>query len=411
MTQSAQLGAVPAAAYGIAVRQGLNLSDEALATRSAGTAPPPVAYQCMPWYDLARHAELTRDENNTAWLMRARFATMPPAATDDASTGVITGTIWCDSVGRAVYVCADPTVGAAVWRNITEPVSGGGGGGAEISGAVDRILARTASGGASTSVPWHAASATILQRGQVSLVTAAGAVTSPWSPTIGSAVGDIIRVSTVANLTLALPSGVAPPAGYRAEYLLAIQNTSAAAITLTYSAYTIEGESGPVRKIPAGATQYYWIATEDGGATWRIVGTPRRPVALKFWVSGTPAANEVLLQELVLDPLLLPLDHLDISFPHCTTAPSAETSFIVRRAAGSISNPTITDVLRATFAAGNKYITGWTMWNGSAWVAPSAALAVEWQRNDRVIVLAPDNLNGLAGLSWCMIGAEREYQG
>lgn len=408
MTQSADLGAVPNAEYGISVRQGLNLSDEALASLSAGPSAPPNTYPCMLWHDTALHQIKRRDETNTGWLVVIVFATTAPGVGDDSADLMVTGTLWADATGKRVYVCKDPAAGAAVW---VEVGSGSGGGGAEITGTTDRLLSRTADGGASTAAIWHAASGTILHRGVARLVTDAGTVTGTWAPAIGASVGDVIIANTAAALTLQLPTGAAPTTGYRAEYQLSIQNTSAASIMITYSAYTIEGESGPIRKIPAGATQQYWIATENGGTTWKILGTPRREVGFAFFAGGTPTANSVLVRQRILHPTLLPLDHTDISLPSVGTAASANTTFTVRRESGTITSPTVQDIMRITFASGLKYPGDWEMWNGTAWVEPAANLAVELQRSDRLVVACPANLNGIADISWMMVGAEREYQG
>lgn len=411
MTQSADLGAIPSPAYGLDLRNGVNASDEALATQNSGTSAPSTTYECMKWCDTSLHRDKQRNEGNTAWIVLRAYSTTAPGVGDDSADGMITGSLWFDATGKAVYVCTDPTAGAAVWVQI-EPAGEGGGGGAEITGTVDKILARTADGGASTTAGWHAASGTILHRGLGRMVTAAGAKTTSWAPALGPSVGDIITASAAGNLTLALPTGTVPTTGYRAEYQLRIQNTSASAIIVSYPAYTIEGESGPIRKIPAGATQNYWIATEDGGTTWRIFGTPRREVAFKFFAGGTPTANAVLMRDRILHPTLLPLDHADISIPSLGTAPSGGgVTFTVRRESGPISSPTVQDVMRITFAAGNKHPGNWEMWSGSAWVAPAGNLAVEYQRNDRLTIVCPANLYSCADITWCMIGAEREYQG
>lgn len=118
MTQSADLGAVPNAEYGISVRQGLNLSDEALASMSAGPSAPPTTYPCMLWHDTALHQIKQRDEANTSWRVLVVFAATAPGVGDDAADLMITGTLWADATGKKVYVCKDPAAGAAVWVEI-----------------------------------------------------------------------------------------------------------------------------------------------------------------------------------------------------------------------------------------------------------------------------------------------------
>lgn len=124
MTQSAELGNVPNASYGITVRQGLNLSDEALATQSAGSSAPPVTFARMPWFDETAGALKMRNGNNTTWQTMTVFATTAPGVGDDSADGVIVGTHWFDATGKKVYICTDASAGAAVWVDISA-VGGG----------------------------------------------------------------------------------------------------------------------------------------------------------------------------------------------------------------------------------------------------------------------------------------------
>ena len=411
MTQSAALANIGVPAFGIDLRNGTNASAEALATQNSGTSAPSTTYECMKWCDTSLHRDKQRNEGNTAWVVLRAYSTTAPGVGDDSADGMITGSLWFDAAGKAVYVCTDPAAGAAVWVQI-EP-AGEGGGGAVITGDVDKILARTSGGGASTTAGWHAASGTILQRGSARKVTAAGTVSTSWSPTLGPTVGDLITADTAGNLTLALPTGNVAPTGYRAEYQVAIHNTSAAPITVSYPSYTIEGESGPRRKITAGATQNYWIFTDNGSdatPVWKIAGTARQEVEYRISSPFTPTVSEDFLWENVYHPVLLPLDAANISVPRCVQAPDADTAFVVYRETGPSASPTRTNLLKATFASGNRYAT-WLMWNGSTWVSPAQSLAVEFARDDRIVITAPADLNGLEGLTWVMVGGQREYQG
>lgn len=409
MTQSAQLGDVPNATFGITVRQGLNTSDLALATQNAGTSAPPVTFSRMIWFDETLNRIKQRNGTNTAWFVMTVFASTAPGAGDDENDGIIVGTQWFDDTGNAVYFCTDPTADAAVWVDLTD-IGGGGGGGAVITGDEDFIISRTAGGGASTAVAWDASSGSLLLRGAPVKVSSAGAVSGTWQPALGSSVGDIIRATAADDITLGLPTGDVPPSGYRAEYQIFIQNTSTTdAIFVTYGEYVIEGASGPQRRIPAGQTQAFWIATEDGGSTWRIVGTPRLEFSIEISSPFTPEASTEFIRHNVYHPLQIPLAHDDISLPRCITAPSGTVDFIVYHETGPSGSPTKTPVLKATFSSGYKYAT-WTAWNGSTWVSPTMALAVEWLRDDRVVVASPANLYGLEGLTWVMVGGQREYQ-
>lgn len=45
-------------------------------------------------------------------------AARAPLVTDDADDGYRVGWIWVDTAAKAVYMLADATVGAAVWRQV-----------------------------------------------------------------------------------------------------------------------------------------------------------------------------------------------------------------------------------------------------------------------------------------------------
>jgi hypothetical protein len=46
-------------------------------------------------------------------------ATAPPGVTDDADAGYSVGSCWVDKTNDKAYICLDPTVGAAVWKDTT----------------------------------------------------------------------------------------------------------------------------------------------------------------------------------------------------------------------------------------------------------------------------------------------------
>lgn len=53
-------------------------------------------------------------------LPRNSFAeTKDPAGSDDADDGFGIGSFWRNSVTNDMYICCDPTAGAAVWQKIT----------------------------------------------------------------------------------------------------------------------------------------------------------------------------------------------------------------------------------------------------------------------------------------------------
>ena len=45
-------------------------------------------------------------------------AARAPLATDDAGDGYRVGWIWVDTAAKSVYMLADATIGAAVWRQV-----------------------------------------------------------------------------------------------------------------------------------------------------------------------------------------------------------------------------------------------------------------------------------------------------
>lgn len=52
-------------------------------------------------------------------------AVAAPTVNDDTTAGYSIGSIWIDTATDTVYVCADATAGAAVWKDLS--TSGGGG--------------------------------------------------------------------------------------------------------------------------------------------------------------------------------------------------------------------------------------------------------------------------------------------
>jgi len=54
---------------------------------------------------------------------RVMDVTLPraPDAEDDSTMGYAIGSMWSDSAGKDVYICADDTADAAVWQDITTP--------------------------------------------------------------------------------------------------------------------------------------------------------------------------------------------------------------------------------------------------------------------------------------------------
>lgn len=52
-------------------------------------------------------------------------ATVAPAVTDDAGDGYAPGSVWVDLTNDIVWICADATIGAAVWKDVSTSGSAG----------------------------------------------------------------------------------------------------------------------------------------------------------------------------------------------------------------------------------------------------------------------------------------------
>ena len=115
MAQSDLIGAVPASS-GLNVRVNLNAADAALASEHEGPGAPSRTWPHMPWRDHASGRRWRRDPSNAAWILEEVYAaTRDPAATDDAGDGFAVGSRWLNAAAKRLWLCADPTAGAAVW--------------------------------------------------------------------------------------------------------------------------------------------------------------------------------------------------------------------------------------------------------------------------------------------------------
>ena len=75
-------------------------------------------------YDVAKGQYVWNIWNGAAWkVIEDRksnlTAVVAPTVNDDANSGYEVGSIWVDTALDAVYVCADSTVGAAVWKKVS----------------------------------------------------------------------------------------------------------------------------------------------------------------------------------------------------------------------------------------------------------------------------------------------------
>ena len=80
---------------------------------------------CYIGNDAASNCNITRYRFDAYGRETRRFmdVTMPraPDAEDDSTMGYAIGSMWSDSAGKDVYICADDTADAAVWQDITTP--------------------------------------------------------------------------------------------------------------------------------------------------------------------------------------------------------------------------------------------------------------------------------------------------
>jgi hypothetical protein len=152
--------------------------------------------------------------------------------------------------------------------------------------------------------------------------------------------------------------------------------------------YKLRGRH-PVKEVLAGDTVVFYIFTADGGANWYVEGRPYAPFDIKFFVGDTIAAGTILYQEWVHTGLRVPFNLADVGNSECLTPPTAATAFSVqRRIAGQSA---YTEIGTCTFGASSTW---------STWVF--AGGAVEFAHGDRLRIVAPSNLNGLASLAFTL---------
>lgn len=58
--------------------------------------------------------------NSLLGVLYKHDATVAPTVNDDSGDGYSVGSIWTDTSAPATYICADATVGAAVWQRVTD---------------------------------------------------------------------------------------------------------------------------------------------------------------------------------------------------------------------------------------------------------------------------------------------------
>jgi hypothetical protein len=320
------------------------------------------------------------------------------AAADKAKLDGIEAAATADQTAAEIEALLDARYGNTTWRAS----------GAAAAGSEGSVQVKSGSNLVGDTSLTYDPTSLLLKASNVALrVTRIGAVSGTWNPPVGASAGQTLLVSASGDLTIGLPTGFTPPGDHEFFVHLRLTNTGAQVIKVTYSAYAIRGYSGPSRKIAPGAAQDYWLATVDGGATWEIIGGAHIPSPITFWDPGTPNANAVIWSQYIFNPTRVPFDATDIGTVTCATAPSAPTEFLVCRTPRGTSTPQ--NIAKVTFSANNKW-SAWALWSGSAWVAPSPANVVEFVKGDILSIESPANLNGLVGLRWIMMCAEREDQ-
>lgn len=73
-----------------------------------------MAYTALPT-NVTAEDSLVWDGSTWARLRRNLTATSDPSASNDQSQGYRVGSQWYNTVSRAMFLCKDATVGAAVW--------------------------------------------------------------------------------------------------------------------------------------------------------------------------------------------------------------------------------------------------------------------------------------------------------
>lgn len=307
--------------------------------------------------------------------------------------------IWPEGASGVTIRLLQSAVNEEFSARIEAIEAGGGGGGAGGAAGLDGSIQYAASGAfAASSSLSYAAAPKLLKTPLVGgLIHDAGAISGTWSPPLDQGAQTIIA-SAAASFTLAAPSGVTLPTDHEVYLHLIITNTAATPIYAVFDVGETAGQYRVLHKRPlgailAGASAEYFVRWL--GSRWYLVGPQPARSTITFPISGVPVAGAVLYAQYVHNGgipggMVVPANVADVGNTTCGVAPTATTVFSIERSpAGQL--PWV-QIGTLTFAAGEK---DWSTWSFPAGVT-------RFDHGDRLRIVAPANLNGLADLIWVM---------
>ncbi len=225
----------------------------------------------------------------------------------------------------------------------------------------------------------------------------AGTISGTWSPPLDQG-ASVILASASASFTLAIPSGATLPGDHEVFLHLVITNTGISLIDLTFDIGSATTQYAVLHKrplaaiMPGATVEYYvrWLGTR-----WYLVGPQPSSFPITFTVSGVPDASAVLFGMYVHNfglagGLYVPFKPDDVGNVTCGTAPTASTAFSIERS--PTGQGAWAQIGTLTFSANQKDWSTWNFPNG----------ITRFDHGDRLRIVAPAALNGLADLTWIM---------
>jgi hypothetical protein len=104
---------------GATVRANLNLALQALATENEGATAPSPTWPFMAWRNDSAKLLRRRNASNTGWEIVENYgATRDPGTSDDAGLGYVRSALWINEAASRIFICLNPTTGAAVWAQL-----------------------------------------------------------------------------------------------------------------------------------------------------------------------------------------------------------------------------------------------------------------------------------------------------
>jgi hypothetical protein len=225
----------------------------------------------------------------------------------------------------------------------------------------------------------------------------AGTVSGTWSPPLAQG-ASVVLAAAAGNFTLATPSGVSLPNDHEVYLHLVVSNTAASPIYVTFDVGDNAGQYKVLHKrplntiLPGASIELFvrWLGTR-----WFLVGPQPSPYPITFQVSGVPDASSVLFGMYIHNfgqegALYVPYKLDDVGNVTCGTAPTASTAFSIERSASG--QQPWAQIGTVTFSANQKDWSTWNFPNG----------ITRFDHGDRLRIVAPANLNGLADLTFIM---------